>query len=55
VRVPFGRGNRPLMAVVVDTRRPPGRRRLKTIAEVIDPESRFDPVLWKLGDWIHHY
>ncbi len=55
VRVPFGRGNRPLTAIIVDTRRPPGRPRLKTVAEVIDAESRFDSVLWKLGEWIHRY
>jgi len=55
VRVPFGRGNRPLTGVIVETRRPAGRRRLKTITEVIDAESRFDPVLWKLGEWIHRY
>ncbi|KKK50565.1 hypothetical protein LCGC14_3123740, partial [marine sediment metagenome] len=55
VRVPFGRGNRKLTAVVVDTDRPAGRKKLKAVAEVVDPESLFDDVLWQLGQWITEY
>ena len=57
VRLPFGRGNRKSLAFVVDIDRAgdAGGHTLKTVAEVIDPQSHFEPVLWKLAAWMSHY
>ncbi len=57
VRLPFGRGNRKSLAFVVDIDRAgdAGGHALKAVAEVIDPLSHFDPVLWKLASWMSHY
>ena len=57
VRLPFGRGNRKSLGFVVDIDRTgdAGGHTLKTVAEVIDPQSHFDPVLWKLAGWMSHY
>ncbi|MFB3891439.1 MAG: primosomal protein N' [Phycisphaerae bacterium] len=71
VRVPFGMGNRKTLAFVVETGKPaatgaPAKTagpedqpaaplKLKHVAEVIDDVSQFDPILWKLGEWISHY
>jgi len=40
---------------VVAVDRPPGERKLKTVSELIDAESLFDPVRWELGHWISRY
>jgi len=55
VRVSFGRGNRKTMGFVTDTDRTAGNRKLKAISEVMDAESQFDDILWKLGRWISSY
>jgi len=55
VRVPFGRGDRLTLGFVTQAGRPPSQRKLKTVAEAIEPASQFDQPLWKLGEWISHY
>lgn len=55
IRVPLGPGNRPTLAFVIEIDRPRGERKLKAVGEVIDAESQFDPVRWKLGQWISRY
>jgi len=55
VRVPFGRGDRKTLGFVVQTRRQPGRRPLKTVAEVLDPPEALDERLWSLAEWISRY
>ncbi|MBN1556269.1 MAG: primosomal protein N' [Phycisphaerae bacterium] len=56
VRVPFGRGNRKTLAFVTEIKKSsPTGRELKTVAEVVDPESPFDEELWQLGQWISRY
>ncbi|MDP7636136.1 MAG: primosomal protein N' [Phycisphaerae bacterium] len=56
VRVPFGRGNRPMLAFVTRYRGADARRGvLKSVGELIDAESQFNPVCWKLGQWISRY
>jgi len=55
VRVPFGRSSRKTLGFVVETLRRPGRRELKPVAEVIDPQPQFDETLWQLGQWISEY
>jgi len=55
VRVPFGPGNRRRLGFVVDTLLRPPRRRLKTVAELLDPAPQLDQTLLKLGEWISEY
>ncbi len=55
VRLPFGRGNRKTLGFVVDPNRPPVRRELKAVAEVLDPAPQLDETLWQLGQWISQY
>ena len=55
VRVPFGRGNRKTLGFVTETQRTPGDRKLKTIAELLDPKPQFDRTLRQLGQWISQY
>ncbi len=59
VRVPFGRGDRRTLGVVVDTPGPApagdSERKLKAVSEVIDAQSRFDETLWQLGRWVSRY
>jgi primosomal protein N' (replication factor Y) len=57
VRVPLGRGNRPVegYCVAVETRAV-GQRRLKPVALVLDAEPLLSPALLKLSKWIaEHY
>ncbi|MFP3938635.1 MAG: primosomal protein N' [Phycisphaerae bacterium] len=60
VRVPFGRGDRRTLGFVVDPSRKSERtgekpRKLKSVAEVVDEESRLTEKLWDLAHWISHY
>ncbi len=55
VRVPFGRGDRATLGFVAETNRLPGKHKLKTVTEALEPASQFDEQLWKLGQWISHY
>lgn len=55
VRVPFGRGNRPTLGIVTQTDRAAGQHKLKNVTAVVDQESQFDSVHWKLGQWISQY
>jgi len=55
VRVPFGRGGRKILGVVVDPQRMSTRGKLKAIAEVVDPRPMFDESLLELGRWISEY
>lgn len=55
VRVPFGRGNRPLLGFVVQTLRRPGPHQLKCVREVLEAAPQFDKVLWDLAGWMSEY
>ncbi len=55
VHVPFGKGNRKIVGFVVEIDRPHTSRRLKAVADVIDPKTPFTPGLWELGEWIARY
>ncbi|MFW5733024.1 MAG: replication restart helicase PriA [Planctomycetota bacterium] len=55
VRVPFGRGDRATLGVVVDVDRPAGRHKLKSVRERLDEHSRFTSATWELGEWISRY
>ena len=57
VRVPLGRGNRPVVGYCVRLEnRPTGRRRLKPLQELIDRRSLLSPAMLRLTEWIAgHY
>jgi len=55
VRVPFGRGNRSTLGFVVDTLRRGEGRKLKAVAEVVDPDTQLDDARHRLGEWISQY
>jgi len=56
VRVPFGRGNRTVVAYCVEvTNQPVGSRRLKSVAEVIDVQSLLSPAMLRLTRWMADY
>ncbi|MHC4561493.1 MAG: replication restart helicase PriA [Planctomycetota bacterium] len=55
VHVPFGRGGRKLLGVVVDCGRQPGKHTLKAIADVVDDEATLDGELMELGRWMNRY
>ena len=64
VRAPFGRGDRKTLGFVAGLAAgaggqgeaaPGGGRKLKAVAEVLDPHSQFDDCLWQLGQWISQY
>ena len=55
VRVPFGRGNRKTLGVVVETDRLKGELKLKAVAEVVDEKPRLTPALEELAAWITRY
>jgi primosomal protein N' (replication factor Y) len=55
VRVSFGAGNRTRLGFLVDTGRQPGPHPLKTVSQVVDLQSQFDPTVWRLGNWISEY
>ncbi len=55
VRVPFGRGDRKTLGFVAEIDRPPGQRKLKVVAELIDTASQLDENLWRLGEWMSRY
>ena len=59
VHVPFGRGNRKNVAFVADTERSDDagghKHALKSVLEVVDPQSHFDATMWKLANWMSHY
>ncbi len=55
VHVPFGMGNRKIVGFIVEIDRPHTSRRLKVVADVIDPKTPFTPGLWELGEWIARY
>ncbi len=55
VRVPFGRGDRKTLGFVAEIARPPGKRKLKTAAELLDTESQLDENLLRLGEWMSRY
>ncbi|MBT7170858.1 MAG: primosomal protein N', partial [Phycisphaerales bacterium] len=55
VHVPFGKGNRKIVGFIVEIDRPHTSRRLKAIADVIDPTTPLTPGLWELGQWISRY
>jgi len=55
VRVPFGRGNRKTLGVVVETDRLRGEHKLKAVAEVVDDKPRLTPALEELAQWITRY
>ncbi len=55
VKVPFGRGDRQTLGFVVETRRPRGERRLKSVREVLDTEPRLTDDLHQLARWISRY
>ncbi len=56
VRVPFGRGNRPVVGYCVETgTKPAGRRRLKAVAGVVDARRLFSPAMLRLTHWMADY
>ncbi len=55
VRVPFGKGNRKVLAFVTEINPPETSTELKTVVELIDSEALFDEKLWQLGLWISRY
>ncbi|MFW6132685.1 MAG: replication restart helicase PriA [Planctomycetota bacterium] len=55
VRVPFGRGDRRMLGFVVETDRPGGGGKLKTVADALEDDTQFDETLWRLGQWVSHY
>ncbi len=55
VRVPFGRGNRKTLGFVARIDCPPGRHKLKAVAELIDPASQLDENLLQLAEWMSRY
>jgi len=56
VRVPFGRGSRKLLGVVVDAQRLSTRGdKLKAVVEVLDARPMFDQSMLALGEWISEY
>jgi primosomal protein N' (replication factor Y) len=56
VRVPFGRGNRPIVGYCVETgTKPAGRRRLKAVAGVVDARRLFSPAMLRLTRWMADY
>jgi primosomal protein N' (replication factor Y) len=56
VQVPFGRGDQRRVAycVAVETKAVPGRR-LKQVADVVDPQSLLSPAMLRLTRWIADY
>jgi primosomal protein N' (replication factor Y) len=56
VRVPFGRGDRAVVAYCVATEtKPAGRRRLKLVAGVVDARRLFSPAMLRLTRWMADY
>ncbi len=55
VRVPFGRGDRRTLGFVVRTGQRHTTRKLKTVAELIDPAPLLDEPLMALAEWISSY
>ncbi len=56
VRVPFGRGDRKTLGFVAEINRPPGQRKLKSVAELIDTtKPQLDGKLLQLGEWMSRY
>ncbi len=56
VRVPFGKGNRPVVAYCVRLQdKPAGQRKLKAVQEVLDERNLLSPAMLRLTKWIADY
>ena len=56
VRVPLGRGNRPVTGYCVRIQtKPPGKRPLKPVQGVVDPRILLSPSMLRLTGWIAEY
>jgi primosomal protein N' (replication factor Y) (superfamily II helicase) len=56
VRVPLGRGNRPVVGYCVRVEnRPAGRRRLKPVEAIVDSRTLLSPAMLRLTQWIADY
>ena len=56
VRVPLGRGNRPVVGYCTDVAaKPLGGRKLKSLTAVLDPAPLLSPRMLELGGWLADY